>query len=351
MMSENAPPSNPAVMPTNASTNTPSSSPRISPWFILALVALVLLGWQWLETRHKLTQVEQEVAKRLADFDTASKEEHGVQKELRQQAETLQAKLGAFEGKLGEFQAQGLALQNLLQDAARSREEVALLEVEQAVTLASQQLQLSANVPVALLALQAADARLARLDRPAYLPLRKALAKDIQQLSALPVADVPGISLRLEQVVIAVDKLPLAAYGRPPEKTENAQPAAALPVWQQQGLLVWNELKSLIRIQRFDHEEMALLAPNQGAFLRENIKLRLLNARLALLSRDQATFRSELKAAQEALSKYFVADDKAVRAAVTSLQQMVSAPVSLEVPSLNDTLAVLRTARSAKDKR
>jgi uroporphyrin-3 C-methyltransferase len=347
MMSENDTASNPTVTP----TNSPPSSTRFSPWFILALVALALLGWQWLETRHKLAQVEQEVAKRLADFDTANKEDHGVQKDLRQQVETLQAKLGAFESKLGEFQGQGVALQSLYQDAVRNREEVALLEVEQAITLASQQLQLTANVPVAILALQAADARLARLDRPQHLPLRKALAKDIAQLNALPVADVPGMSLRLEQVVIAIDKLPLAAYGRPPEKAENAQPSAVLPVWQQQGLLVWNELKSLVRIQRFDHEETALLAPGQASFLRENIKLRLLNARLALLSRDQATFRSELKAGQEALGKYFVADDKAVRAAVSSLQQMVSAPVSLDLPSLNDTLSALRTVRAAKDKR
>lgn len=346
-MSENATPSNPSVTP----SVTPTVSSRISPWFILALVALALLGWQWLETRHKLAQVEHEVAKRLADFDTATKEEHGVQKELRQQVETLQAKLGAFESKLSEFQGQGVALQSLYQDVARNREEVALLEVEQAITLAAQQLQISANVPVALLALQAADTRLARLDRPQYLPLRKALAKDIAQLSGLPVADVPGMSLRLEQVLIAIEKLPLAAYARPFDKTENTQQSANLPVWQQQGLLIWNELKSLIRIQRFDQEETALLAPNQGAFLRENIKLRLLNARLALLSRDQATFRSELKITQEALGKYFVADDKAVRAASASLQQMASAPLNLDLPSLNETQAMLRTVRLVKEKR
>ena len=346
-----APDQGPAPAPVSASMPASVPNSRFSPWFFLALAALALLGWQWLETRHQLAQLEQQLTQRLTEFDTNNKEEHGAQKALQQQVDTLQAKLGAFESKLGEIQGQGAVLQTLYQDAARSREELTLLEVEQAITLASQQLQLAANVPVAALALQSADSRLARLDRPAYLPLRKALTKDIQQLNALPVADVPGMSLRLEQVVSAVDKLPLAAYGRPPEKAEKAPPAVTLPVWKQQALAVWQELKGLVRIQRFDHEAPDLLAPGQGFFLSENLKLRLLNARLALLSRDQASFRSELKAAQELLAKYFVADDKAVRAAVASLQQMASAPVNLDLPSLNDTQSALRNVRTAKDKR
>lgn len=349
-----APDQGPAPAPVSASMPASVPNSRFSPWFFLALAALALLGWQWLETRHQLAQLEQQLTQRLTEFDTNNKEEHGAQKALQQQVDTLQAKLGAFESKLGEIQGQGAVLQTMYQDAARSREELTLLEVEQAITLASQQLQLAANVPVAALALQSADSRLARLDRPAYLPLRKALTKDIQQLNALPLADVPGMSLRLEQVVSAVDKLPLAAYGRPAEKAktaENPPPTADLPVWKQQALAVWQELKGLVRIQRFDHEAPDLLAPGQGFFLRENLKLRLLNARLALLSRDQASFRSELKAAQESLAKYFVADDKAVRAAVASLQQMASAPVSLDLPSLNDTQSALRNVRTAKDKR
>lgn len=335
-------------------TVQPKSSPRSawrSPWFLVALVALLLCGGQWLETRQKLGDMQQEVARRLSEADVGSKEDRGAQKELRTQIETLQAKLGAVEGKLTEFQGQSAALQTLYQDISRSREEGTLLEVEQAITLAAQQLQLAGNVPVAVLALQLADNRLARLDRPLYLPLRKAVTKDLERLNGLPVADISGLSLRLEQVLLGIDKLPLASYGRPVEKAENAQASEALPWWRRSGGEIWRELKNLVRIQRFDQQAPVLLAPGQEFFLRENLKLRLLNARLALLSRDQITHRSEVKQAQEWLARHFLKEDKAVQSALATLQQMLAVQLNVELPNLNDSQAALRSLRQGKEKR
>jgi uroporphyrin-3 C-methyltransferase len=349
------------MMPENdnfpISTVTPTPSPargkfsRQNLWFVIALAALLLAGWQWLETRQQLSGMQQEVARRLAEADVGNQEERAAQKELRQQIDALQAKLGALEGKLSEFEGQGELLGNLYQDISRSREEATLIEVEQAITLAGQQLQLAGNVPVAILALQTADARLARLDRPQYLPLRKAVTKDLERLGALPLADSPGISLRLEQVLLAIDKLPLAAYGRPPEKAEKAEVGEVLPWWQRGAAEIWQEIKGLIRIQRFDREEVALLAPSQEFFLRENLKLRLLNARLALLSRDQATYRNEVKVAQEWLARHFLIDDQAVQSASATLKAMAAATLSIELPDLKDSRLALNSLRRGKDKR
>ncbi|PKO36634.1 MAG: hypothetical protein CVU33_17235 [Betaproteobacteria bacterium HGW-Betaproteobacteria-6] len=206
------------------------------------------------------------------------------------------------------------------------------------------------NLPVAVLALQAADAQLARLDRPAHLPLRKALAKDLARLKALPFVDMAGISLRLEQVLVGIDKLPLASYGRPEKKAENEMPAADQAWWQSTGRAIWQEVKGLIRIQRFDHDDAALLAPGQSYLLRENLKLRLLNARLALFARDQWTFQNELKVAQDMLGRHFVPDDKAVAADRTALRQMMASEIKIDLPSLNDSLAALRSLRQGKEK-
>jgi uroporphyrin-3 C-methyltransferase len=122
------------------------------------------------------------MARRLAEADTGNKEERGAQKQLREQIEGPAGQTRRVRRQIGEFQGQSATLQTLYQDIARGREEATLLEVEQAITLAGQQLQLAGNVPIAILALQTADARLARLDRPQYLPLRKALAKDLERL-------------------------------------------------------------------------------------------------------------------------------------------------------------------------
>ncbi len=330
---------------------------RTSPWLLVAIAALALAGWQWFETRQKLADVEQQVSQKLAEFDTANKEDRGAQKQSREQVEALHARLGAVDGKIAEFQAQSTTLQALYQDIARSREEVALLEVEQAIVLAGQQLQLAGNLPVAVLALQTADAQLARLDRPAHLPLRKALAKDLARLNALPFVDMPGISLRLEQVLVGVDKLPLVSHGRPgllreTQKTaENEMAVEPKTGWQRTGGAIWQELKGLIRIQRFDREDAVLLAPGQGYLLRENLKLRLLNARLALFARDQWTYRNELKVAQDMLSRHFDANDKAVQTAQTTLRQMTASEINVELPTLNDSQAALRHLRPGKEKR
>ena len=337
--------------PTDMSAPVRPSSSRPSPWFFVALAALLLAGWQWFETRQKLIDTQHEISQRLAAADLAEKEDQGARKQVLAQVEALQAKLGALDAKLGEFQGQNAALQGFYQEMARGREEATLLEVEQALTLAGQQLQLAANVPVAILALQTADSRLARLDRPLYLPLRKAVAKDLAHLSGLPVVDVAGISLRLEQQLLAIDKLPLLSHGRPPEKAENAKPVPAQAWWQRTADELWQQFKGLIRIQRFDQEEPILLAPGQAFFLRENLKLRLLSARLALLARDQASFRNELKVAHEALARHFVADDKAVQAAAGSLRQIAAVELNAELPTLNDSLAALRALRTTKEKR
>lgn len=331
----------------------PPRSAWRNPWALLALVALLLAGWQWLETRRQLSDTRVEVARRVADAEAMSREDRGARSQLLEQIEGLQAKLGAVEGRLAEFESQGEALQSLYDELARGREEATLLEVEQAITLAAQQLQLAGNVSLAVLALQTADSRLARLDRPVYLPLRAALAKDLTRLNSLPFVDVPGLSLRLEEVIVAVDKLPLGALGRPVEvATAPAEPLVASgPWWQQAGREIWQEVRGLVRIQRFDQAEQPLLAPGQSFFLRENLKLRLLNARLALLAREHGTFRNELKTAQDWLKRYFANDDKAVKVAQLSLQQLLATDLSVALPTLNDSHAALRELRNRKEKR
>lgn len=321
-------------------------------WGLLAMAALLLAGWQWFETRSRLASVQEEVAQRLAEADNAGKENRNALKQMREQIDALRAKQAVNESRFAEFQGQTESLKNLYQEIARSREEASLLEAEQAITLAGQQLQLAGNVRSAVLALQSADARLARLDRAQFMPLRKAVGRDLEKLAALPLVDLAGMSLRIEQGLLGIDQLPLASYGRPTIKPEKMPEDSAPSWWQRMGSEIWAEFKGLVRIQRFDRDEPVLLAPGQEFFLRENLKLRLLNARLALLSRDQTTFRSELKVARSLLSRHFVADDKGVEALQALLRQLAASDLNVELPNLNESLSALRSLRGlAKGKR
>ena len=128
-----------------------------------------------------------------------------------------QVKIGVLENKLAESQSQQIALESLYQELSRNRDEWAFADVEQLLQMAGQQLQLAGNVRGALIALQNADMRLQRMERPQLAPLRKAINRDIERLKALPYVDTVGLSVRLDNIIAAVDTLPLAMEARPPE--------------------------------------------------------------------------------------------------------------------------------------
>lgn len=333
----------------------PGSAPAFwrNPWFWLVLAALALVAWQWLETRNRISVTQQELARRLAESEQVVQDSRALVSKAMEQTAELQRKYGALEVRLDEFAGQAEALRSLYQEAAVSRDDALLAEVEQGVNIAVQQLQLSGNVQAAILALQAADQRLARLEKPGFLPLRRALAKDLEQLRSLPFVDVPGMNLRLENVILGVDSLPLGLelLARDKPMASAAEVAAPSAWWTRLADEVWQEVKGLIRIQRFDRQEPVLLSIDQSRILRENIKLRLLNARLALLSRDQWTFRNELKAAHTWLERYFSLQEKSVQAALAALKQLSATDITVEFPSLHDSLSALQTVKAGRDKR
>ena len=316
------------------------------PAVIVALVALALLGWQWVETRSRLSGLYEELARRLSEGDSVAKESRGMARQSQESVEALHAKLGVLESKLDEAQGQQAALESMYQEVTRTRDERVLAEVEHAINIAVQQLQLGGNVPGALIALQSADAQLARADRPQFLPLRKALARDIDRLKAVAVPDLSGMALKLENVVSVVDALPLA-FEEKPRAAAPAAEQAATPQGAIGGLAgeVWRELKGLVRVERLDRPDPALLAPENAFFLRENLKLRLLNARLALLQRDARTFADDLRQAHGWIERHFDQRAKAVLNALATLRQMSGSGITLDLPAINETISALAATR------
>ncbi len=310
---------------------------------LIALAALALSAWQWSDSRRQMDTLRQELAKRLAEADTQAKESRLVAKQVREAASEAQVKIGVLENKLAESQSQQIALEALYQELSRNRDEWAFAEVEQLLQLAGQQLQLAGNVKGALIALQNADMRLQRMERPQLAPLRKAINRDIERLKALPYVDTVGLSVRLDNIIAAVDTLPLAMEARPlPEPAAAAAPSPADGVWRRFWREVWDQLKQLVRIQNMDKPDVPLLAPSQSFFLRENLKLRLVSARLALLARDQTSYKADLKAAREWLGKYYDVNDKPVATAVAALQTLNDNEINIEMPDISSALETLR---------
>ena len=177
------------------------------------LVAIAAIG---IDAYNRDRQLRTEVARRLAEEDADLKATRTAVESAQDNLRDAEAKIALLESRLAESQTQQAALEALYRELAPSRDEWALTEVEQVLLLASQQLQLAGNVSAALAALQLADAKLQRLDRPQFVPLRRALARDMDRLKAVPFVDVQGLSLRLDQAISVVDTLPLALEERVP---------------------------------------------------------------------------------------------------------------------------------------
>ncbi|MDI6745661.1 MAG: uroporphyrinogen-III C-methyltransferase [Rhodocyclaceae bacterium] len=350
---------------------------------VLALLASSGLGWLAWQVNARLDGTRQELSRRLADSDEAQREAQAGTKQDRAALDALQAKVGALDARAAEMQSQQLALETMYQELSRVREDRLLSEIEQDVAIAAQQLQLAGNVEAALIALQGAEARLAKSAQAQFLPLRKLLNRDIERLKALPGADVPGIAMKLNEILEAVPTLPLAYEQRPaptePEKppkpgsaAESAKsPAAPAPQatsgeiapaaepakafdWQALGQAwladLWHEVRQLVRIERIDRPDPGLLSPRESLFLRENLRLRLLSARLGLLARDGSSFQSDIKQADEWLERYFDNRAPAVAAAQATLKSLAKQDVMHKPIELNETLSALRNFKLSRDR-
>jgi uncharacterized protein HemX len=237
----------------------------------------------------------------------------------------------------------------MYRELSRSADDRVLSEVEQMLVAASQQLQLAGNVRGALAALQAADQRLARAEKLAAAPLRRAIAQDMERLKAVPVVDTVGLAVKIDGIIAQTDTLPLPVSESLPTRVARARPL------DETGMArvardFWDEMKGLVRIREIETPDTMLLAPAQTYFLRENLKLRLLAARMALLARDEATFREDLRASQAWIAKYFDPKAKPTVAALTALKQVAESPIAIAVPDINVSLAAVRSARAAREK-
>ncbi|WBY00864.1 uroporphyrinogen-III C-methyltransferase [Ramlibacter tataouinensis] len=316
---------------------------------IVAVAGLVSSGMLW----QKLSTIQEQLARQSADAGSHATEARALARQAQELARDVAARQAVQDTRLNEVALQRTQLEDLMQSLSRSRDENLVIDIEAGLRLAQQQAQLTLSAEPLLAALRTADQRLARAGEPRLARIRGAIARDIDRIKSAAVADVPGILLRLDEVARQADELPLAnGVGMPPagrSAPRTGQPPAPVPNWWQQVLAaVRDEARSLVRVSRIDAPEAMLVAPDQGFFLRENFKLKLMNARLALLARQIDAARADVGGAAAALNKYFDGSARRTQAAAQSLQQMQQQLRAVEVPRIDETMATLATAAAGR---
>jgi uroporphyrin-3 C-methyltransferase len=339
---------------------------------VLAAGGLLVSGLLW----QKLGNIQEELARRSIDSGAQAIEARTLARQAQEGTRELSARLAIQETRISEVSLQRTQLEELMQSLSRSRDENLVVDVESALRLAQQQAQLTGSAEPLLAALKSADQRLSRAAQPRLNPLQRAIAKDMDRIKAATLTDVPVLMLKLDELARMADELPVAnAMVAGNSSRVAAAPAAPAParagsaaaaadnnkpsmlVFDKLSLSGWSqrtldnlreEARKLLRVSRIDQPEAALLSPEQSFFLRENLKLRLLNARLALLSRQTDSVRADLASANAWLGKYFDPSSRKTQVAAQLLAQVQSQLKTSELPRLDETMAALATAAAGR---
>lgn len=324
-------------------------------WTFAALSLLAVLGsvllWQ------KLSGIQELLARQSADTSEQAMEAKAAAKQAQELARDTAAHLALTDNKINEVALQRSQLEELMQSLSRSRDENLVVDIDSAIRLALQQSQLTGSVQPLMAALRTAEARLAKVSHPRLAPLQRALARDIEHVKSATVADIPGLLIRLDELARWMDDVPLAnavlAASAKPEAEERPVAsswarAISASWWESVLSDIWGDVLSLVRVSRIDRPEAGLLAPEQSYFLRENLKLRLLNARLALLTRHLDAARQDLTQVQRDLERYFDMGSRRGQTAQASLRQVLADIKQVELPRVDETLAALATAAAGR---
>lgn len=324
---------------------------------VTAGIALAAAGFGW--TAHsRVRELEAELVKRQQTASDQAGEARLAARQAQEVARESAAKLALLEVRVAESAIQRTQIEELMQSVARSRDENVLADVEAALRVAMQQTAITGSADPLIAALKQADDRLARYSQPQLERVRRAIAADLEKTKAVAVTDIAALTIRLDEAIRVVDELPLLSRPeprrtRPAAAATAASAAASAPAdwsgrWRAIGASVWSEVRMLVRVTPIEQPEAMLIAPEQSFFLRENLKLRLLNARLALLSRQFDTAQSDLRDARAALDRYFDRSARSVQSAGDLVKQVQSQARLVSVPRPDATLSAIAAATAGR---
>jgi len=345
----------------------------------LGVVVSMAMGWS---NQQRLKQLEPELVRRQQDSQTQASEARLLSKRAEESSRESAAKVSLLEARLAEVSIQRSQLEDLIQSLSRSRDENLLVDIDSGLRVAQQQSIITGSAEPLIAALKQADDRLARYSQPRLEGVRRAIARDVDRVKSVGVPDVSALTIKLDEAIRLIDELPMlskaeprkelvakepVALPKPVAPTGAASASAAAPTghrvsiegwrtwlsdlserWHSVGDGAWAELRALVRVTRIEHPDAMMLAPEQAFFLRENLKLRLLNARLALLSRQFDTVQSDLQLTQAALERYFDRSSRRTAVAADLIRQVIAGARHVGLPRPDETLAALAAANAGR---
>ena len=345
----------PEIRPESPSEIPPETPPPAKSGSVAALVlALLALGlsiglaaaawfsWHQLQrVSNDLDGIETRLDQRLQPLRSSLSD---IDRLVQDQRRQLDTRLESLAGEQARVAQRVSVLASLV---GRSEQGWTLAEVEYLLRIASQRLQLQRDTGTARVALEAADARLRDLADPHFLVVREQIAKELDALARVPAVDRDGISATLTALMARIDALPVAGSDYQPvaaQETAESEKETGAPTvqdWRELPALLWSVVSDLFRIREHEQQIKPMLPPEREYFLRENLRLQLSAARLALLRDDSAQYRLSLETAAGWLEDYFASDDQ-VHGMQAQLEKLAAVAITPDLPDVSAALRLLR---------
>lgn len=329
---------------------------------LIAVIALGLsgsIGWRFM-------QWEQQQPALIAGQEQQQTQIARVQARLTE----INGELTPIKTGLDEQQSRSERLLKRTDSLTRSLQELTgnsqdgwkLAEVEYLLRLANQRLLMTSDTHSAKALLNSADQMLLELDNYNLYPVREALAEDIASLNSLPDFDQEGLYLKLEALTQQIDELPLMekeplksasiSVSKPsetPSKGAPSTPSSETTDWQTVALSMLNNTReSFVRLFRFtpdrDQKITSLLSPEENILIRQNLQLMLEQAKLSVLSREQAIYNSSLQQASDWIEKYFSLSGAQATAMLDELKALDKVTVKPVTVNISRALNLLKSS-------
>ncbi|MBD3895424.1 uroporphyrinogen-III C-methyltransferase [Halomonas sp. ML-15] len=311
----------------------------------LALLLAAWQGWERLEAQQQ----------RIADLesrsgDAASRDELAALEERLDDGESerdaaLDDALASLRGEFDDYRGEVDATLDRVLDELSSEQDAderEWLHAEAAylLRLANQRLQLERDADGAAALLRTADGRLRDADNPALTPVRRAISSELAALDAVPRVDRTGLYLALDAQQEQLAGLPL---GQDIEQIAAESGIEQPPSgdWQQQLSRFGAELRDLVTVRRHDEALEALIAPEQEAYLRQNVRLLIEQSQLALLKEEEALYEASLDKAMALVEAYYDVDSEGVQRVLERLGELREAAIRPELPDISGSQQAL----------
>ena len=369
----------PKANQTKNTANSQKSSGKGFQYFLLLLI-LVLAGAVWFiydQSTQQIASIENQLQQQSSQNNLAIDQSKQAVSALQKQNEQIEKLNKAIVQSQNDFNTLNKSFQLV---ADRGSELIMLNDIEHLVTIAQQQLQLSGNVANAIISLETAQTQLSRASKPEFASLQQTINGDLQRLRTAATVDVSMLSSSLDDLaglilqaplLVPDDAVPQLESKLNQDSAQNNQTASntadtqALADnngewWQEWPAKAWSwsvetastikyDLNKFVSVRRVDDASALLISPDQAARFRDNLRLRIMTAQLALMMGQSQVWHSETTAVLDAVQTRFDKDSSVTRQAIKIARLVADAEIDVKIPSVNNSVNAIKTIRESQE--